>query len=120
WLMTPKRLAIYLTLLTWSIGVQVIGAFAYDLVGWNYRWLGQRVLMPGRSTPMTVMDAAELQHALGQGASTLGQIQGDIDLPQYRYRLWSLTDNEIGYYFKHFWASREIKHALMQQAKGGR
>jgi len=119
WLMAPKRLVIYLTLLAWSIGVQVIGAFAYDVVGWNYRWLGYRVQMPGRPTPVTVTDSAELHYALGQGASSLGQIQGDIDLPQYRYRLWSVRDNEIGYYLKHFWGSREIKHALMKQAKGG-
>jgi hypothetical protein len=119
WFLTPKWLVLYVSLLVWSIAVQVVGACAYDVVGWNYRWLGYRVLTPGRPAPVTVADSAELQHALAQGASSLGQIQGDIDLPQYRYRLWSVTDNEIGYYLKHFWASREIKHALMKQAKGG-
>ena len=119
WFFAPKWLVIYLTLLAWSIAVQVIGVFAYDVVGWNYRWLGHRVRMPGQLAPVTITDSAELHDALGQGARSLGQIQADIDLPQYRYRLWSLTDNEIGYYFKHFWASRKIKHALMQEAKGG-
>jgi hypothetical protein len=119
WFMPRKWLAVYFVLLAWSIAVQVIGAFAYDVVGWNFRWLGTRVLMPGRATSVIVTDPVELQHVLERGAGSLGQIQGDIDLPQYRYRLWAVRDNEIGYYLKHFWASREIKHALMREAKGG-
>jgi hypothetical protein len=65
--------AVLALLLVWSVYVQVLGAFAYDVTGWNAR------------------DSQ------------------DIDLPQFRARLWSFTDTPILYYSRRFSASRANK-----------
>jgi hypothetical protein len=41
----------------------------------------------------------------------------DIDKPQYRGRLWSLSDNQIGYYLTHFEEARAKKKAVLQGIK---
>jgi hypothetical protein len=51
----------------WSVLVQLLGVLAYTPDGWNGR-------------------------AIAEGAAA-----ADIDLPEYRARLWSLRDSQIGY-----------------------
>ena len=67
------RRTIFGSLLIWSIAVQFIGAFSYDLSSWNNR----------------------------------GGM--NIDRPAFRYRLWSLQDNQIWYYCIYFCESSEKK-----------
>ena len=93
------RLAMVGVLAAWSIGTQVLGAFAYDLRGWNGRRVYEVVDMAkDRRATYDDRPSAE-QHAQRQG----GYVQPrelNIDRPEYRYRLWSLGDNPISYYVR--------------------
>ncbi|MDW8036720.1 MAG: hypothetical protein RMI90_01620, partial [Thermoguttaceae bacterium] len=96
----------------WSIGVQILGAFAYDVVSWNCRE-GLVVRLPdGRAVPVTTKEeAAQLARQTG-GAVQL--VLMDVDQRPWRARLWSIRDNPIWYYLTHFAQSRQRKHQLMQ------
>ena len=98
--------------LTWSIAVQVTGAFAYDLVGWNARLAVQ---LPGNAVPMPLVDERDvlsLQRRYGKG---LKIVRLNIDRPQYRHRLWSISDNQILYYMSNFTRSRINKRRTMER-----
>jgi hypothetical protein len=82
----PARFA-YAALLAWSVAVQFVGAFAYDVTGWNAR-------------------------------PTESGVKQDIDKREWRDRLWSIDDNEIGYYFSRFGEARAAKQALMGRSLG--
>jgi len=66
----------FAALVAWSVFVQVLGAFAYSPWGWN----------------------AKVVDADGSRAS--------VDRPQYRDRLWSFSDWQIGYLVAHFRRAR--------------
>lgn len=68
--------AAFALLLAWSVLVQVLGAFAYSPWGWN----------------------AKVIAADGSRAT--------VDRPQYRERLWSFNDWQIGYLIAHFRRAR--------------
>lgn len=72
----PAWRAAFAVLLAWSIGVQALGAFAYSPWSWNLR----------------PIDAA------GNA--------GNVDLPEYRHRLWSFSDWQIGYLVTHYREAR--------------
>ena len=98
------------TLLAWSVLVQVVGAFAYDVTSWN----GMReyeLSMPGRGQPVSVIGDAEAGRLVrAEGARVLRVHTMDVDRPEYRYRLWSVRDNQIFYFLRTFRESRERKH----------
>ncbi len=77
-------LALFAVLLAWSVGVQVLGAFAYNLSGWNAR------VVAGQEAPQ------------------------DIDRPEHRHRLWSITDSQIPYYLRHFREARDLRQAKIR------
>jgi hypothetical protein len=79
-------MALFVFTVVWSIGVQVIGAFAYTPGGWNAR---------------------RVPNASDTGKARLA----DIDMPEYRSRLWSLSDNQISFYLSHF----SEQHRLRQK-----
>lgn len=72
----PVWRAAFLVSLAWSVFVQGLGAFVYAPWTWNMR----------------VVDT--------QGT------RGNIDLPAYRYRLWSLRDSQIVYLIANFKQAR--------------
>jgi hypothetical protein len=97
-------------LLAWSVGVQVIGAFAYESVGWNARLAGFEVKLPGRAETLMVSDRAEVDRLLAANPGTQARERRlDIDSPDHRSRLWSVADNPILYYAANFAASRAAK-----------
>jgi Dolichyl-phosphate-mannose-protein mannosyltransferase len=103
-------------LLAWSAGVQVIGAFAYDLWGWNNPVAGYEVAMPGRAEPIVVTTRAEAEQLTEtRGGSILRERRANIDLPENHHRLWSWSDCEIAYYARSFAASRALKREFMRQ-----
>ena len=75
---TRGRRATLLAAVAWSVALQLLGAVAYDVDGWNGRREGGRVQ--------------------------------SVDLPEYRDRLWSLEDSQVGYYVTHLAESRRRKH----------
>ena len=99
-------------LAVWSVAVQILGAFAYDVVGWNCRE-GLVVRLPdGRAVPVqTKEEAVALVRQTGGAVQT---VLMDVDQRPWRRRLWSIQDNPIRYYLEHFRSSRQRKHHLMQ------
>ena len=67
-----------IALLMYSIGIQFIGAWSYNLIGWNNK----------------------------------GNM--NIDEPQHRHRLWSISDNQIMYYATALSTQRDVKLQIIQ------
>src|SRR5262249_16075153 len=114
----PTRWVPFMTLLTWSIGVQAIGAFAYDLWGWNARRHRPPVysaVLPGRMVHhfSAADDREALNRARELGAIRVDETRQDVDLPEFRSRFWSIRDSEIIYYFANFNESRRMKQSLI-------
>lgn len=98
------RTIAFALLVGWAVVVQVVGAFAYDVVGWNGR-KGFTLLHPDGSK-VSVLGRAAAQPYIAAGATIVSTTIHDVDLPEYRHRLWSLSDNQIGHYMTHFASSR--------------
>jgi hypothetical protein len=99
--------------LSWSVAVQVIGAFAYDVTGWNARALFA-VVVPGKERPLLFSDPAEARR---EAWATGGSIQtGNFSVDSYEanHRLWNIRDSQILYYFEHFWEARKLKRAAAE------
>lgn len=100
-------------LVLWSVGVQFVGAFAYDVQGWNglvrYTFEGPD---GKRVTALGDVEAAALDDL---GAKLIERTPLDIDLPENRKRLWSFSDNEISYYVEHYTESRAAKAKIVSQ-----
>ena len=107
-------LACFLLLLSWSIFVQVIGAFAYNVIGWNNKSAGYELKLPDQPDPIVVPDKDQKDSLIKtRRAELVRQIYLDIDNPRHRQRLWSIKDSQILYYLTNFAEARQTKHALM-------
>ena len=95
------RMAAVGVLAVWSIGIQALGAFAYDVSGWNGRVVYD-VVDEAQDRRATYDDRPSAEeHARAQG----GRVQAralNVDKPEYRYRLWSMSDNPISYYLQNW------------------
>ncbi len=100
--------SIFALLLAWSIAVQFVGAFAFDVVGWNARLQEHAINMPPLSAPIDVADGGARAHP----GSRVIKVRADIDRPRYRHRLWSFKDNQILYYIMNFRSCRKNKLLL--------
>ncbi|MCP4249067.1 MAG: hypothetical protein GY778_18640 [bacterium] len=102
-------------LLAWSIMVQVLGAFAYNVSDWNARLAGFEVGMSGADrgvmVPARVAAGRLIRSGRGQWARP---VHLDIDRPQHRHRLWSVSDSQILYYLTHFFEARQAKKASLR------
>jgi hypothetical protein len=100
------RMAVVGALAAWSIGVQAVGAFAYDVSSWDGRAVYD-VLDDAQEVRASFDDRATAeQHAQVQG----GQVKArslNIDRPENRHRLWSFTDNPILFYLRNWSRVRE-------------
>jgi hypothetical protein len=122
------RFTVYLVLLSWSIFVQFIGAFAYDPIGWNNRLDGYILMVPGRAGLFHVQDRTVFVRsrdlALAEslirdsGARFIREVRLDIDDRENRHRLWSFVDNEMFYHVRNFSQSRHMKHIQMREQIG--
>lgn len=102
---TALRKASYAVLLTWAMAVQALGALTYDR-SWNVRRIFI-VRVPEDSGPRALMEEPEaIEYARAHGGEYLGPSFCDVDLFFCRYRLWSLQDNIILYFFTHFAETR--------------
>ena len=100
-----------------SVTVQVLGAFSYHLHGWNARQAGYRVYgLPG-SGPVVVQTKDAMHELLAQVPEGHARVQPnhlDIDRPDHRHRLWSISDNQILWHLQHFSAARATKKKAIQ------
>jgi len=108
--------AIFALLLAWSVGVQVVGAFAYDLWGWNNAVTGYELALPAGGGTVVAASRGEAETLMRvRGATMEREIRSNIDLPENHHRLWSVADSEIVYYARHFAASRAFKREFIRQ-----
>ena len=106
--------SVFYAFLGWSIFAQVVGAFAYDVSGWNAKML-YKVQISQNTSPVFLDKPWEVADLVKtKGAKILNQKRMNIDRPKYRYRLWSLRDNMIFWYALHFNNSRTIKKQWIQ------
>ena len=78
---------VFALLLAWSIGVQFVGAFAYDVVGWNARLEEHTVQSPPRSASNIAADRPATDRPAGANPdSRVIKVRADIDQPRYRHR----------------------------------
>lgn len=92
--------------LLWSIMVQVLGAFAFNIVGWNNQTVA--VDQVGDRT-IRIEEPTEVWRISREERDKYRLVSMDVDQPRFRHRLWSLTDTQIAYYLKNFAFSRERK-----------
>lgn len=99
----------FATLLTWSIGVQFLGAFAYHPPAWNAALVGFRVVSPSgeKLAEARTLDEAN-RVARGTPGSAIRPVHADIDMPEFRRRLWSVGDCPILFMAKNFAALRHL------------
>ncbi len=107
-----RLLAVGAALLALSIAIQFVGAFAYDIGGWDGMTVYE-VRVPGRA-PVRLENRADAQALGGANPGSTGRaVVLDIDTPEFRDRLWSITDSPIPYYLGHFGEARRAKKAMM-------
>jgi hypothetical protein len=98
---TRLRRALYGVAFAWSASVQALGAWTYEQ-SWNRRAF-HVVRLPDDPNPVVLLEEDEARDLVeASGGSYVGPVNCDIDQAICRYRLWSLSDNIIGYYLGHF------------------
>jgi hypothetical protein len=117
WLLRGQYLRIlFAILLIWSISVQFIGAYSYDVSGWNNKLGSYVVALPDIERPVTVNDKKEAERLISQESGRIVDVvYYDIDKPEYRGRLWSLSDSQILYYFGNYSSARKNKNNMMDE-----
>ena len=99
----PGLLTLAAGLCVWSVGVQALGAAAYDLVGWNQ--LEQlEVQAPGEARARVLIGVS--RPTLPRDFEVLRGHTRDVDAPAHRHRLWSFSDWQIAYYAANFGRAR--------------
>lgn len=105
-----QLLALFSVMLAWSIGVQVLGAYAYDVIGWNAREV--YAVQASGQPPRVFFDAARAKQVAQQLQAPVKTVRMDVDLRPNRRRLWSVGDSQLVYYLTHFAESRRTKQKL--------
>ena len=100
--------------LVWSVAVQLLGAFSYDVVGWNQRRLfAVRASKSEKPLLFTTGDSAEREAWARHGSVEERKI--DVGTTEGHGRLWSIRDSQILYYFTHFSEARALKKLAIEQ-----
>ncbi len=108
-------LAIFAVLLAWSVFVQGLGAMTYDMTGWNRKTGAFRVGIRGRSEPAVVETPEDVNRLIAtEPVIWVREVGMNIDHPEYRWRLWSLTDAQIGYYFWNYSRTRQTRAKMIE------
>lgn len=106
----------FAALLAWSALVQVTGAFAYNVTGWNER-VEYELRLPERPDVSVTAFKEEAQRLIEErGARLLGTRRLNVDRPEHRHRLWSVADSQMLYYLRRFGEARELKRKGMADA----
>jgi hypothetical protein len=111
WLAAARwRRALLCVLAAWAVALQAMGAQAYDLSGWNARPAWRMALPSGEE--VLFLDGQAALEAERRGAVLRERRSLDVDLAANRARLWSITDGQIAYTARHFWALRRSRRAM--------
>jgi hypothetical protein len=99
------RRALFGGVLAWSVGVQALGALAYDR-SWNLRLL-YVVRVPGRLRAVGAFSEEEARALASRtGGHYVGHTLCNIDLRPCRHRLWLVHDSPIVYHLTRFSETR--------------
>jgi hypothetical protein len=115
------RVAAAGALVAWSVLVQAVGAFGYDVDGWNAR-TAYGVSGPGGE----IVPASSRAEAVALARATGMSVEVrklDIDRPEHRHRLWSIADSQIGYYLGNLStasASKRLQSTRWSRERGPR
>lgn len=101
--------------LAWSVFVQALGAWTFDMEGWNAR-RGYAVTAPGQKYPFYSVSREAAESVAMATRQQVRPAELNIDFPPHERRLWSLSDNQLGYYLTHFGESRAVRQ---RHAEGG-
>jgi hypothetical protein len=108
------RAAAFAVCLAWSVAVQVVGAFAYDVTGWNERVLFV-VSEPGKQRPVFFTAAEEARREVSAHGGSVEERKVNVDKQEGLIRVWSMRDNQIVYYVEHFLQARRLKQIAIQK-----
>ena len=100
--------------LTWAVTVQFVGAFAYDIVGWNDRPFFV-VKRAGEEKPLYFTNPDEARREVWARGGWVEQQKIDVTSGLGESRLWSIRDSQILYYFEHFFEARRLKQKIAIQ-----
>ena len=116
WVVSRKwAVAVFALLLAWSVLVQVLGAFSYNVLAWNSQRVFTRITLPSGETVLaeTFTEGIELKRQ--PGAKVVETLDRDIDKPEFRHRLWSISDSQLIYYLRNFANARRDKKLFLKQ-----
>ncbi len=102
-------------LVAWSFFVQVLGAWTFNMTGWNAREAygirrDDEELRDYTFSPEEAARAAEVP------GTTIVPTSRNVDRVEHRRLLWSVTDSQLAYYATHWREAREKKRQLMASA----
>jgi GT2 family glycosyltransferase len=110
-----RSLAILVAVLAvWSIGVQFLGAWAYDVNSWNNRD-GYVVKGSGLTDPPCFLTQGEAEGFCRQHACSYRLINMNVDHGWFHGRLWNIRDSQILYYLRNFEKSQLLKPLYLKQ-----
>jgi hypothetical protein len=108
----PWRQAVFVALLTYSVGVQLVGAYVYDVEGWNARDTWQ-VMTSDKPEWNTFGERADAERFAEEHGGAVRSVTLNIDKPKYRWRLWSLSDSPLVYYIRHVSEARAKRQKVI-------
>jgi hypothetical protein len=93
----------------WSVGIQGLGAFVYDVTGWNNRQGFATYRSDGSAAGEYFTTSAEAAAFCEKRRCSYGPASMNVDRPRFRGRLWSLRDSPIVYYLQNLNRSRRAR-----------
>ena len=106
---------VFMLMIGWSLVVQGIGAFAYNVTGWNNRTAFLTKDVQTEETVLSFSRAGTRELITGVNSRVEGKVRMNIDEPEHRHRLWSVTDSQIVYYLGHLSDSRLLKRQYVKR-----
>jgi hypothetical protein len=107
------RQALFAELFAYSLGVQLIGTYVFDLSGWNARVVWQ-VMTRDRPDVTTFEDKAGAERFAREQGGAMRSVTLNIDNPKFRDRLWSLADSPLIYYSSNISEARAKRRQVIE------
>jgi hypothetical protein len=109
----PFRATVFAFLVVWSVAVHGLGAFAYDLVGWDDR---RAIAVELPSGTKYFFDPDEARRAASEGGGRiLGEVRLSLSDRRHHGRLASIADSAIPFYVLHFHEARARRAKMVAE-----
>jgi hypothetical protein len=100
----------------WSVGVQGIGAFVYDVAGWNNRAGYATFDAQGQARAELFTTRAQAAAFCQTHGCSYVPVSMNVDKGRFRARLWSIRDSQILYYLQNLSQSRRLRAVYLRKA----